>query len=257
MCFIDQIRNLDISCAVLSDPQRSIALPFPFLGAVPHRFQLDYRCRFKFTGRSIFPTVYDIAKHMNTKQQKQLHIHGTLGAGKSYLLAALVSLLWKEGARVVYVPDCYELLMSEPPVSYLISSLSSCFCNDAELGPEIRKLSHILLDKAYDSTRLEWQVLTFCNLAAKVQKHILFVIDQANALDDSQDDRVSNKKKMEVRKLLDGLSSNHMKISSSTTTYTAARYDQFRATSGRGMNLNMGMDDVIPLPLFVTCISIF
>ena len=118
MCFIDQIRELHISCAVLSDPDSSISLPFPFLGAVPHRFQLDYRHHFKFTGRSIFSTVYDMAKQMNTKQQKRLHIHGTLGAGKSYLLAALGSLLWKEGVRVVYVPDCYELLMSEPPVSY-------------------------------------------------------------------------------------------------------------------------------------------
>ena len=243
---------------MLSDPKSSTALPFPFLGAVPHRFQLDHRDRFKFTGRSIFPTVYDMAKHMNTKQQKRLHIHGTLGAGKSYLLAALVSLLWKEGVRVVYVPDCYELLMSEPPVSYLISSLSSCFCKDAELGPEIRKLSHSLLDKTHDSTRLEGEVLIFCNLAAKMQKHILFVIDQANELDDSEEDRVSNKKKMEVRKLLDGLSSNHLKISSSTATYAAARYDQFRATSERTMNLNMGMDGVITLPLFEICImSIF
>ena len=84
-----------------------------------------------------------------------------------------------------------------------------------------------------------------------MQKHILFVVDQANALDDSQDDRVSNKKKMEARQLLDGLSSNHMKISSSTATYVAARYDQFRATSERRVNINMGMDNVIPLPLLV------
>ena len=152
-------RNLDISCAALSDPKNSIALPIQFLGAVPHRFQLDHRDRFKFTGQSIFPTVYAMAKHMNTKQQKRLHIHRTLRAGKSYLRAALVSLLWKKGFRVVYVPDCYELLMSEPPVSYVISSLSSYFCKDAELGSEVRKLSHISLDKTYDSTRLKREVL--------------------------------------------------------------------------------------------------
>ncbi|KAF8415888.1 hypothetical protein BGX38DRAFT_1245015 [Terfezia claveryi] len=191
----------------------------------------------------MFSTVYDMANQMNTKQQKRVHIHGTLGVGKSYLLAALVSLLWKEGVRVVYVPDFYELCMSEPPVSYLISSLATSFCKDAELGPEIRTLAEALLDKTSTSTRLEWEVLVFCNLAAKLQKNILFVVDQANTLDDSQDDRVSNKKKMEVRRLLDGLSSYHMKISSSTATYAAAKHDEICATSEGRISLNMGMDD--------------
>lgn len=239
----DQIRKLDISCAKLSDPKNMLLLPFPFLGPAPHRFQLDNKNHFKFTGRSMFSTVYDMTKQMNTKQQKRVHIHGTLGVGKSYLLAALVSLLLKEGVRVVYVPDCYELCMSEPPVSYLISSLATSFCKDAELGPEIRTLADTVLDETSTSTRLEWEVLVFCNLAAKLQKNILFVVDQANTLDDSQDDRVSNKKKMEVRRLLDGLSSYHMKISSSTATYAAAKHDEFRATSEGRINLNMGMDD--------------
>ncbi|KAF8446750.1 hypothetical protein BGX38DRAFT_1270908 [Terfezia claveryi] len=87
-----------------------------------------------------------MAKQMNTKQQNRVHIHGTLGVGKSYLLAALVSLLWKEGVRVVYVLDCYELCMFEPPVSYLISSLATSFCKDVKLGPVIRTLADTLLE---------------------------------------------------------------------------------------------------------------
>jgi len=50
---------------------------------------------------------------MNAMQNNRLHLHGALRAGKSYLLARLVSQLKREGMRVVYLPDCYELLLCD------------------------------------------------------------------------------------------------------------------------------------------------
>jgi len=74
----------------------------------------------------------------------------------------------------------------------------------------------------------------FCKLAAQVGRPILWVVDQANALDDGDYDRVSNMEKMQIRRLLDSLS-KHMKLASST---------QVRVTSDSRINLYLGLDDV-------------
>ena len=185
-------------------------------------------------------------KEINPKQQRRLHLHGTLGAGKSHLLAALVCLLKKQGTIVVYLPDCYELLMAEPPCLYVLTALFMAFHNDMHLAKEISNLAQGVLAKDYNYVRLEWEVTVFCNLAAQLGKTIYFIVDQTNVLDDgvSPDDRVSIEKKSQVRKLLDGISSNHIKISSSTANYRAAKCDEFRATSEERVNLYTGLDDV-------------
>ena len=45
----------------------------------------------------------------------------------------------------------------------------------------------------------------FFDLAAQIEKHILWVFDQADALDDGEYDRVKNEKKIRIRRLLVGL----------------------------------------------------
>ncbi|KAF8458181.1 hypothetical protein BGX38DRAFT_1326580 [Terfezia claveryi] len=75
---------------------------------------------------------------------------------------------------------------------------------------------------------------------------IIFVIDQANVLDHDVhvDDHISNQKKIEARRLLDGIASQHMKVSSSTANYHAARYDELRETAESRLTLNHGLNDV-------------
>lgn len=65
------------------------------------------------------------------------------------------------------------------------------------------------------------------------------MIDQANALDDGEYDRVSNEKKMQTHRLLNGLSSKYMKLEGFTANYSAAKYDHVWATSGSRINLYM------------------
>ena len=188
--------------------------------------------------------IYEQVKKMNAMQCNRLHLHGTLGAGKSYLLAALVCQLQREGVRVVYLPDCYELLLCEPPVLYILPSLYSAFYQDPVLGRKVNELAQTFFEKGRTREDLEWGMTMFCNLAAQVERPILWVVDQANALDDGEYDRVSSVKKIQTRGLLDGLSSKHMKLSSSTANYSAAEYDQMRATSESRINLYLGLDDV-------------
>ncbi|KAF8539196.1 hypothetical protein BDD12DRAFT_633437, partial [Trichophaea hybrida] len=76
-------------------------------------------------GRYKFRELYDAAKSMNFRGTRKYFLHGTLGAGKSYLLAALACLLNKEGAKVVYLPDCREMMGDT--CEYLRSALRLTF----------------------------------------------------------------------------------------------------------------------------------
>ena len=181
---------------------------------------------------------------MDPRQRKRLHLHGTLGAGNSYLLAALACQLRKENYCVVYLPDCYEMLMCEPSAIYILPALYAAFCEDVKLGVRVQALYRTILDQTFDPSRLNWELLVFSNVAAQMKKYILFIVDQANALGDGTDHRVSNDKKGEIRQLLDGLSSRHMKLSSSTANYVAAQHDEFRATSERRVTLCRGLNEV-------------
>ena len=181
---------------------------------------------------------------MDPLRNNRIHLHGTLGSGKSYLLAALVCLLKREGRRVVYVPDCYELLLCEPAALYMLPAMYSAFHNDSLLGDQIKELVEIFFGKNRTDVKLEWKMTMFSNLAAQVGYPILYIIDQTNALDEGAHDRVSKEKKAQVRRFLDGLSSANMKVSSSTANYVAARYDETRATSETRLEFAQGLNDV-------------
>lgn len=187
---------------------------------------------------------------MNALQNNRLHLQGTLGSGKSYLLAGLVCQLQREGMRVVYLPDCYELLLCEPSVLYILPSLYCAFYQDPVLGRNVKELTQSFFEKGRTWRDLEREMVMFCNLAAQVERHILWVVDQANALDDGEHDRVRNEKKMQTCRLLDGLSSKHMKLECSTGNYSAAKHDQVRATSESQISLYMGLNEV-SFPTFI------
>ena len=79
------------------------------------------------------------------------------------------------------------------------------FRDGIDLALKVYSLAQALVDEEYGSRRLEWKVIVFCNITVQKSEAILFVIDQANVLDDSIEDRISSDKKRGVRKLLDGL----------------------------------------------------
>ena len=69
---------------------------------------------------------------MNPLQDKEGYLDWVLGSGKSYLLAALACLQRKEGFYVVYLPDCYELLISSPPGLHVMAALYATFRHDVD-----------------------------------------------------------------------------------------------------------------------------
>ena len=88
-----------------------------FVGAIPRDcFVLDEEGRFQYYGRKRFRDLYETVKSMR---------YGTHGAGKSYILAALTCLLFVEGVKIVYLPDCREMLCDS--FHYLQSALRLTF----------------------------------------------------------------------------------------------------------------------------------
>ncbi|RPB22444.1 hypothetical protein L211DRAFT_338872 [Terfezia boudieri ATCC MYA-4762] len=86
-------------------------LLFMFVGAIPSdRFVLDKEGRFEYYGREKFHDLYEAVKSMRFQGTWKYFLHGTHGAGKSYILAALTCLLFVEGVKIVYLLDCWEML---------------------------------------------------------------------------------------------------------------------------------------------------
>ena len=72
---------------------------------------------------------------------------------------------------------------------------------------------------------------------------ITFVVDEANVPDHKMQ-LASNEKKMEVRKLLDGMASNHLKMAGPTANYRAAGHHELKETSENRLTLYHGLSDV-------------
>jgi len=225
-----------VSCSVdeYCDPSHSQKLRFPFLGEIPSgRFQLDEMGRFLFYGREKFRELYAAVKGMRFQGTRMYFLHGTQGSGKSFMLAALACLLMKEGNKVVYVPDCRGLLRDM--FGYLRLALCLTFHGP---GHEARA---DLLDKCTTIGELE----EFC--AAVTPKYrLLFIIDQANALDSEEEaaDRFTPQAKRDARTLLDKITAQHLKLASSSGNYQHGLYDRYRQTGEERLQLYGGLTKV-------------
>jgi len=107
------------------------------------------------------------------------YFHGTVGAGKSRLLAALTCLLMRQGMLVVFIPDCNDLLAD--PTGYVTAALEFAYSSKG-LRPHLEALHLPALD---ESTALE-RLTQFCSHVAENTDRALFIVDQANALEDAE-----------------------------------------------------------------------
>jgi len=215
-------------------------LPFPFLHLVPARFKLDDKRCFEFYGRSKFRELYEAAHSMNCDQNPRYFFHGTLGAGKSHLLAALACLLMREGKIVVYVPDCSELLGN--PLEYFRTALEFAYDSRERVRIILKALRQEVVEEHIALERLS----DFCNQRLKLDT-AFFIVDQANAFDDDTvpgSHRFSNEKKKQIRNLLDTSSATHLKLESSTANYKHAWTNSRRQTSEKRIGLYCGLGKV-------------
>ena len=178
---------------------------------------------------------------MNRRVNPRFFFHGTLGAGKSHLLAALACLLRREGKLVVYVPDCSELLAD--PTEYFRTALELAYDRNVPLRSHLKSLRREEVDALVALERLKY----FCRLVATPSDPALFIVDQANALDDETilgSQQFSNDKKKQVRTLLDASTASHLKLESSTANYKHAWGNSRRQTSKKRIGLCCGLDEV-------------
>jgi len=156
--------------ALLSDPEREHALPFPIVySGTPTRFEVseDY---WRYVGREIFPTLLrSLRLVQKNPSYKRLWVYGTRGYGKSHLLAALVCYMSALGEHVIYVPDCRSWL--DDPAGVFKAALMFAF-------PDKTTQDKILtLD-----TRMKLQNFVHA------QENVLFVIGQMNAISSKTED---------------------------------------------------------------------
>lgn len=207
--------------------------PFPFTGdQLPvDRFDFSDEFRFEYMGREAFSDLWGTVTKLKVRQSySRLYIQGTIGYGKSHILAVLAGLLSRKGKRVVYLPDCRELLRNT--VRYMQTALLCAFADPASSGvrDEIRAL------------KSPEEVISFC----EQHRSTYFIIDQMNALDleDANWDRVGNDRKGVAQKFLDELTYGQYRITSASASYKTAVHMSKDQTGDRKLALMGGMSEV-------------
>ncbi|KAF5379728.1 hypothetical protein D9615_005699 [Tricholomella constricta] len=229
------IQNINENHNWYSNPANLGRLPFLHLyNQLPvDRFDFNDNLLFTYMGRESFAEVWSNVKSLKSWQGTRLDIEGTIGYGKSYILAALAAFLSRSGKRPVYIPDCWELLKDDVP--YIQSALLSAFSEPSSTSTR----DDIRAFESHDD------IIQFCG-SLPHEKSLYFIIDQKNALDREDDNKgtASNDKKQAVSTLLDKIARGHLVITSASANYQTALEVMSRHHSERTLSLRGGMSRI-------------
>jgi len=230
------IQNINENHDWYSNPANLGRLPFLFLfSQLPvDRFDFNDTSLFTYMGRESFAKVWSNVESLKRwKGYTRLYIEGTIGYGKSYILAALAAFLSRSGKRPVYIPDSRELLKDDVP--YIQCALLSAFSE-----PSLTSIRNDI--RAFESHD---DIIQFCGSLPR-ENPLYFIIDQKNALDreDDNKDTASNDKKKDVSALLDKIASGHLAITSASANYKTALEVMSRQRSEMTFSLRGGMSRV-------------
>lgn len=222
-------------------------LSFMYEGKVPDRFIADETGIISYTVRTRLKPLLETVLAMYTCHGvERLHISGPLGNGKSHDLMALHHALRDQGRVAVYIPDCYEMMAEEKAVYYILRAFKVAFANHEDR--HLRRAMALITPITSSPEALENELYRFCRIAKSLKVTIYFLIDQANALDAHNSvvtyDRITAEKKRDAACFLDGITSNHLKISSSTAIYRGRIHDETRQTREVQVFYGEGWDDV-------------
>ena len=150
--------------------------------------------------------VNKLEYHVNVK----LFFYGSIGYGKSYMLAALACLLIQQGRRVVYLPDCRILI--ENMLEYVKASLLLTFGDKPDYQAKINELEG------------EDDIYEFLERLAEKKIYLYFIVDQRNALDPEEgEDGITKKVRNNAMQCLAKFMSLHFSITSSSANDRAER----------------------------------
>ncbi|PVF99606.1 hypothetical protein CPB86DRAFT_282444 [Serendipita vermifera] len=183
-------------------PTTFIDLPFPSpLSPSTIRFQVKKPKNFhyfKYMGRTAFKELEVKVKNELCKKMKSgAYLYGCAGSGKSHLLAALAVKLIQEGKRVIYIPDCGEL------VSNFERTIRIALCFAFYDDPE----AYSIIESACDAAAL----LTF----AEGNTDGCLIVDELDTLEIRPNDPHPNATGR-ARELLIRMASSHVFIHSSS-----------------------------------------
>jgi hypothetical protein len=165
---------------------------------------------FQYYGRAVLKEIYQGVLSLSVYcGYKLYYVHGTLGYGKSFLLAALAIALFKDNRRVVYLPHCKALARSF--FSYLRDGLALTYAyfND-----------HEALRGCFRCTTAS-ELVNWCLLRSYQAETLYFIVDQINALDTDIEviDSVPIARRQECTNMLGQLEFRHILIYSSSGNY--------------------------------------
>ena len=166
-----KIREAKITPKDLSTPSKDlIKLPFPGISLFPmDRFEIGADQTWEYMPREIFSELLEKVGAFMKGKWTVLWFYGTIGFGKSHVLAALACYLIQSSYRVIYIPDsraCYQdskLLLRE--------AMALAWADHPATVSMIESLE--TLD----------QISEFLRRAVRTQKQpTFFLVDQMNAL---------------------------------------------------------------------------
>ena len=161
----------------------------------------------------------------------RLYMQGTMGFGKSHILAALTCLLYRQGKVVVFIPDVRALFLA--PLPYMQSALLCTFADP--LFKEERKRIRAC-ESLEDISSFYHGIRAFPYL----------IVDQINAFDlfGLNMDSVAKERKDKCRIFIDGLSVGSFTITSASANYQTAMHMEKKQTNEIKLSMIGGMSTV-------------
>ncbi|KAJ7195441.1 hypothetical protein GGX14DRAFT_676576 [Mycena pura] len=197
-----------------SNPEQWRQLPFPFVHSHLPRRRFNFTSvvddagqfllsTFEWMGREFFTTLVDAVACLGLDGlTSAAFLLGTIGVGKSHLLAALAVLLRCQGKHVVYVPDCEFLVMS--PVRYMAAAFLCCFSGQDKESrkkrDEIRSLHDLKAIKAWAERQYTLGIRFY------------YIIDHLNGLESSPGSMVTTLQLEEIRSFMLALYCDHIHV---------------------------------------------
>ena len=217
-----------------SNPSNMGFLPFPLLypqlPTEPFSLTQENTRQFKYMGRDQFRILWDSVRSLEIHTGlSRVYLQGTMGYGKSHILAALACLLFRLGYRPVYI-DCRKMLAD--PLRYIRFALLGAFADPSSSSQRasIRSLGS------------ETEVVKFCN---NQSEPMYFILDQKNALDleDANGDDIYDKWKEPLSYFLVRMTVGHYRITSASANHKTAVHMGRKQTGELKMSMMGGMSE--------------
>lgn len=212
-----------------SDPSKLHSLPFPSLHQVQkNRFNFNKQGFFTYIGREKFSKIVDV---VNKGDSVKLNIYGTIGYGKSHILAALACYFTRMGRPVFYIPDSAAL------VSKFIISVTEAF----------------LLACAHPSRRHHWpEILKIRSVEDAIRfsdvthEDFVYIVDQFDAVDVKKSGSRSDDRVITVAHSLEAIAAaRHRRVVIESASPNSRSYVKLTQTRGdENLFLFGGMSDV-------------